>query len=129
MQKALLSTVTKVISGASLGLLVLVSACSYSNGGDPAPCNDPTPVTYAGVISPIFDTNCRSCHGAGVYQTLGGGNDYSSYQAIKNQSARLILGCISHEAGYNPMPKGGAKISACDIARIKSWIDAGQPNN
>jgi mono/diheme cytochrome c family protein len=81
------------------------------------------------VVSPIFDANCRQCHGAAVYQTLGGGNDYSTYQGIKNQSAAKILGSIRHDPGADPMPKGLAKLSECDIARIKAWIDAGQPNN
>ncbi|GAB2960934.1 hypothetical protein GCM10027048_31100 [Hymenobacter coalescens] len=129
MQKILPFTAVRTIIGAASVVLALTSSCSYSNGGDPVPCNDPTPVTYAGVISPIFDAHCRSCHGSNVYQTLGGGNDYSTYQGIKNQSARLILGSIQHQGGYNPMPKSGAKLSDCDIARIKSWIDAGQPNN
>ncbi|MCB2379370.1 cytochrome c [Hymenobacter sp. BT635] len=109
--------------------MAFASACTYSQGAEPSPCNDPTPVTYAKVISPIFDANCRACHGAGVYQTLGGGNDYSTYEGIKRQSSRLILGCIQHEAGYNPMPKGGAKIAECDIQKIKTWIEAGQPND
>ncbi|OWP64693.1 hypothetical protein CDA63_02730 [Hymenobacter amundsenii] len=86
-------------------------------------------VSYVQDISPIFDTNCRACHGAAVYQTLGGNNDYSTYQGIKNQSASLLLGSVEHQAGFDPMPKGGAKISVCDIAKIRSWIEAGQPNN
>jgi mono/diheme cytochrome c family protein len=119
----------RALTGAAVALLAFASACTYSKGVEPSPCTDTTPVTYAAVISPIFDTNCRACHGATVYQTLGGGNDYSTYQGIKNQSASLILGCIQHQAGYDPMPKGGEKISVCDIAKIKAWIDAGQPNN
>jgi mono/diheme cytochrome c family protein len=129
MHKFLRLFTAQALAGAAVSLLAFTSACTYSKGTEPSPCNDPGPATYAAVISPIFDANCRACHGAGVYQTLGGGNDYSTYQGIKNQSSRLIIGCISHEAGYDPMPKGLAKISDCDIARIKAWIDAGQPNN
>ncbi|PJJ48516.1 cytochrome c family protein [Hymenobacter chitinivorans] len=129
MQKRILSLPTRAFAGVAVAFLALATACTYSKGQEPSPCADTTPVTYQAVISPIFDTNCRACHGAGVYQQLGGGNDYSTYQGIKNQSASLILGCIQHQPGYDPMPKGLAKLSTCDIAKIKAWIDAGQPNN
>ncbi|TGE26012.1 cytochrome c [Hymenobacter aquaticus] len=112
-----------------MSLLSFASACTYSKGTEPSPCNDPTPVTYAKTISPIFDASCRKCHGADVYVTLGGGNDYSTYEGIKRQSSRLLLGSVQHEAGFAPMPKGEAKLSACDIEHIKTWIEAGQPNN
>ena len=40
-----------------------------------------------------------------------------------------MLGSIEQTRGYDPMPKGRAKISDCDIARIKSWMAAGKPDN
>ena len=118
--------------GAALAVLLtaVASSCTYSTGEVPSPCPTATEaVSYARDISPIFDTNCRSCHGATVYQTLGGGNDYSTYQGIKNQSASLLLGSVQHAPGFDPMPKSGAKLAVCDIAKIKAWIEAGQPNN
>ena len=129
MHKTLLLFPARAFAWAAVVLLALTSACTYSKGTEPSPCTDTTPVTYSQVISPIFDANCRACHGATVYKTDGGGNDYSTYQGIKNQSATLILGCIQHQPGFDPMPKGRAKISDCDIAKIKAWIEAGQPNN
>ena len=137
MRKLLFYFPARFFVGATMILLALTSGCTYLHGPEPIPepiltanpCGDAAPATYAAVISPLFDANCRKCHGATVYKTLGGGNDYSTYQGIKNQSADLILGCVQHRNGYDPMPKGNAQLSACDIARIKSWIDAGQPNN
>lgn len=123
----------RILAGAAVGLLALASGCSYSHGAEPAPtpspCSDPAQATYAAAISPIFDAHCRECHGAKVYQTLGGGNDYSDYKGIKHQSASLITSCIEHQPGYNYMPKGKDQLSACDIARIKAWIAAGQLDN
>ena len=119
----------RALLGTAILLSVLFTGCNYSHGDTPAPCNDPTPVTYEAVISPIFEVHCRVCHGKTVYSTLGGNNDYSDYQGIKKQSASLILSCIQHEAGFDPMPKSGAKLSDCDIERIRKWIEAGQPNN
>ncbi|TPG67211.1 c-type cytochrome [Hymenobacter nivis] len=114
---------------AAAALLALATGCTYSHAPEPTPCVDAAPATYAAVISPIFEAHCRECHGATVYQALGGGNDYSSYAGIKQQSASLILGCIRHDPGFTQMPKGKDQLSACDIARIQAWIDAGQPNN
>lgn len=119
----------RTLLGTAALFLSLAAGCSYSHGEEPTPCNDSIPSTYAAVVSPIFDASCRSCHGSGVYQTLGGGNNYGTYEGIKNQSGSLLLGSIEHLPGYDAMPKGAPKLSDCDIARIKAWIDAGEPNN
>ena len=121
-----------LVGGAAL-LLGLAAGCTYSHG-DPAallaPCDGTTQTpTYAAVISPIFDANCRECHASNVATTLGGGNVFGDYQSIKRYSASALLGSIEHTPGYDPMPKGRAKLSACDIERIKSWMAAGQPEN
>jgi len=105
------------------------AGCSYSHGSEPGPCNDPTPATYAAVVSPIFDAGCRRCHGSSVYQTRGGGTDLGTYQALKAVPTTLLMGCIEQQPGYDAMPKGAPKLSDCDIARIRAWIAAGQLNN
>jgi mono/diheme cytochrome c family protein len=125
----LISTPKRLFGVAAVALLAITAGCTYSQGPEPSPCNDPRPATYAAVISPIFDTHCRECHGATVYQTLGGGNDYSTLQGIKLQSANKILASIRRDPNANPMPKGRDKISECDIAAIQAWIAAGQPDN
>ena len=117
------------LAGIAVALLAGAYGCTYSHGSEPSPCNDPNPATYAAVVSPIFDAHCRSCHGSGVYQARGGGNDFGSYQAIKNESTALLLGCIEQQPGFDAMPKGGSKLSDCDIARIRAWIAAGELNN
>lgn len=116
--------------GAATVLLGLAAGCTYSHG-DPAPaCDVPSEtITYAGVISPIFEANCRRCHGTTVYNTLGGGYNFSDYQGIKGYSSERILGCIKHLPNFPAMPQDGGKLSDCDIARIQRWIDAGKPNN
>ncbi len=121
--------VRALAGAAGIGWLALAAGCRYTHGAEPAPCHDPTPATYAAVVAPIFAAQCRACHGSSVYQTLGGGHDYSTYQGVKNQSASLLIGCIEHQPGFDPMPQGGAKLSDCDIARIEAWIAAGQLNN
>jgi hypothetical protein len=40
-----------------------------------------------------------------------------------------LMGVITHANGFPQMPKGGNKLSDCNIAKIKKWVDAGAPNN
>ncbi|UOQ98545.1 cytochrome c [Hymenobacter sp. 5317J-9] len=117
--------------GAALLALGAAASCTYSHG-DPAPaCDVPREnVTYAKVISPIFDANCRECHGSTVYPVKGGGNNFGDYQALSSYfSPSKLLGCIRHDPGFDPMPQGRQKLSDCDIQRIEAWIAAGKPNN
>lgn len=117
-----------LLTGAALALLG--AGCTYSTGDVPNPCNASTQtITYAGVISPIFDANCRFCHSSQAAATLGGGNDFGSHATIKRYPADGLLKSIQHAPGYSAMPKGGAKLSDCDIERIERWIAAGAPNN
>lgn len=115
-------------AGLFLALLGLATACTYAHG-DPAPaCDLPNEtITYAGVVSPIFEANCRRCHGTAVYATLGGGNDFGSYAAISNYPQASLMGSIKHTAGYDPMPKNAPRISDCDIARLEAWYAKGKP--
>lgn len=121
-----------ILAGATV-LLWVAAGCTYSHGNvdeAPQPCNvSAQTVTYAAVISPIFDANCRECHGSNVASTLGGGNDFGTYQAVSRYSSLALLASIRHDTNADPMPKGRAKLSECDINRIKAWLDAGKPNN
>ncbi|MBD2722945.1 c-type cytochrome [Hymenobacter armeniacus] len=119
------------LAGVALLALGAAASCTYSHG-DPAPACDVARenVTYANVISPIFDAHCRECHGSTVYSVKGGGNNFGDYQAINSYfSPSKLLGCIRHDPGFDPMPQGRPKLSDCDIQRIEAWIAAGKKNN
>ncbi|MDO9511317.1 MAG: c-type cytochrome domain-containing protein [Bacteroidales bacterium] len=82
--------------------------------------------TYAASVKPIIENNCKGCHSGG---SPGGGifiTSYSETATIANNNS--LVSVISHAAGYSPMPKGG-KLSNCDIAIIKKWVNDGAPNN
>jgi len=119
-----------------LGAVALVGSaagCTYANGDQApivVPCDATSQtVTYSGVISPIFDAHCRECHASNVASTLGGGTVLGDYQSISRYPSASLLGSIERAPGYDPMPKGRAKIAECDILRIKAWLAAGAPNN
>jgi mono/diheme cytochrome c family protein len=112
------------------GLLLAISlgSCYYDNEEDLYPGGsscDTTNVTYSGTVAPIFQANCNACHGG---STPSAGLATDSYSAVSANIDR-ISGAINHLQGYSPMPQGGDKLSDCDLARIRRWINLGKPNN
>ncbi len=110
--------------------IVFFIGCTNKKGQEldvPANCTTGT-VSYTMMIGPILMNNgCTFCH---VSFSPPGGVDLNSYEGVKTvaQNGRLF-GAITHAPGYKPMPRSDKKIDACDIAKIKFWIDAGAPNN
>jgi mono/diheme cytochrome c family protein len=82
---------------------------------------------YSANVQPIIAANCYSCHGNGLSQN---GVSLDSYSKVKQRvNSGQLMGVITHAAGYTPMPYGKAKLSDCDINKIKSWIDSGALEN
>lgn len=99
----------------------------YPAGSGGTGC-DTTAVTYSTTVASILQSNgCVSCHSGGA---PSGGISLQTYASVKAsaQSGRLY-GAINHAAGFSPMPKGGNKMSACHIMKVKAWIDKGALNN
>ncbi|WP_242929113.1 hypothetical protein [Pontibacter vulgaris] len=115
-------------------ILSLVSACSSDNEEDLDPKPDPLPqqcdttsVTFSGTVAPILASNCYSCHASAIAQ---GGVVLDTYAGVKQQADRgNLIGVITHAPGFPPMPQGGNKLSDCNIAKIKKWVDSGALNN
>lgn len=82
-------------------------------------CDTSAAVTYTKVIQPLMQAQCVSgCHSASANQ---GGVTLDSYASVKTsgQNGQLlgaVLGTLSL------MPKGGSKLSDCQITQIKKWI-------
>jgi hypothetical protein len=88
---------------------------------------DSTNVTYTQTIAPIMSSNCNTCHNSA--QALGGViTDTYTGLSVVALNGQLWAG-VNWSAGFSPMPKGGAQLSACDRAKIKKWINNGSPNN
>lgn len=98
------------------------TTCS-DNGG----VCDTTNVTYASTIRPIIENNCLGCHSG---TSLGGGLSFSTVSGVQSvaRSGRL-LGSVNQLYGYSQMPRGGAKLLDCDIAKITAWVNAGALDN
>jgi mono/diheme cytochrome c family protein len=92
---------------------------------DSAGCN-PVNVSFASSIQPVLNSNCIGCHSG---STLSGGVNLSTYSGVQAvaQSGKLV-NAVSHNGQATPMPPNG-KLPACDIEKIKSWVQEGIKNN
>ena len=112
-------------------LSAIISGCYYDIEeelyGGAGPC-DTSNTTYSGTIVPILQGGgCMGCHSGA---SASGNIRLDSYTNLKIQADNgRLYGAVNHSAGYAPMPQGGNKLLACDINKIKAWIDSGSPNN
>lgn len=118
-------------SGMILGLVLAgmsFSGCYYDTEQElynQVSC-DTSNVTYSGTIQPMLEKYCTSCH-SGAQPS--GSIDLSSYPAVKVQADNgKLYGSVAQLSGYKPMPKG-SRLSNCDIAKMKIWVDASSPQN
>ena len=102
---------------------------------------DTIKVSYHSAIAPIIaNNNCNSCHGNAVANDAGGGIVLDSYTGVLTAaSAGQLIPAVSQDAScttcvpaypaYEIMPKGGAKLSDCNINKITAWVHQGAQNN
>jgi len=104
-----------------------ISSCSNDSEDMLAPSCDTSNVTYSGTIVSLLTANCYACH-SGTTPVAPFRLDSHAAVAVQAGNGKLI-GAISHNAGFSPMPKNAPKLSDCNIAKIKKWVNAGFPNN
>ncbi len=120
-----------------VAISTLVESCYYDKESDlygttttTGTC-DTTTAKFATYASPLIASGCAisGCHSAA---SAASGINLSSYTTIKayiTANKVSFLGSIEQTAGYSKMPKGGSKFAACDITKLKAWINAGMLNN
>ncbi len=84
-------------------------------------------VSFSGFVAPLLANNCVGCHSGGA---PSGGitlNTHGGVQAVANNGR--LYGAISHASGFQPMPRGSAKLPQCTIDKINGWIQDGALNN
>lgn len=100
-------------------------SCSKSNDATPAcKADGTTNISFQNDIMPILKTNCLQCHDPANHY---GGIVLATYSDVAF-SAKVgeLYGTI--QGDYPSMPKGG-KLTTCQIATIKQWIDQGIKDN
>jgi len=124
---------TRFILFAMAVIILTFTACKKENEenlinkqGGPAAC-DTSDMKYAANVLPILQNNCYSCHGNGV---VTAGVSLDGYANVKQKvDANLLINVITHAPGYPAMPYGLPQLSACDINKIKAWVNTGAPDN
>lgn len=93
-------------------------------------CNsgcDTTNFKFAANVLPMLDAKCKGCH-SGAFPSAG--ISLTNYAEVKTQADNgKLLGAISHDPSYKPMPQGAPKMADCEITIIRKWIQAGAQNN
>lgn len=119
-------------AGVVLTVVVFISSCYYDKeellyGGGSTVCDTTGTISYIQKVVPLLQQYCYSCHSG----NFPSGNilmgTYATDKAVAVSGK--LFGCIDYKAGYIPMPQGQPKMSRCQIATIKKWIDNGVLNN
>jgi mono/diheme cytochrome c family protein len=116
------------------GFVLLVSSCYYDkeellyHSANSGPCTDTAgTISYSQKVAPMLQQYCYSCHSGSFPSGNIAMGTYATDKAIAQNGS--LYGTINHASGYSPMPQGTPKMSSCDIATVKKWIDAGMQNN
>lgn len=100
-----------------------------NNGCTDSNC-DTTNLSLASDIRPIFQASCMGCHSSAAANASGAGINLETYPTLQTYAGNGLLLCaVIHGSGCTPMPFGGAKLPACQVDKIVSWINAGALNN
>lgn len=92
-----------------------------------AVCDTTGTISYANKVVPILQQQCYSCHsGSSPSGNIYMGN-YTTDGVIASNGK--LMGSISHASGYVPMPQGAPKLTDCQIATVRLWIEQGIKNN
>lgn len=115
------------------GFVLFLNSCYYDKAellyptSASATCDTTGVISYSQKVVPILQSQCYGCHSI---SSPSGGIAMSTYAADKAIALNgKLYGSISHASGYSAMPKGGAMLTACQLATIKKWIDNGSLNN
>jgi len=145
-------TMTNVHPAARLGrarcaLLLaglIASTCGGGNSSPTAPSSGAAlTATFSSIQSVVLQPRCASHHNGGQSPDLRAGSAYASLVNVRSTQSNLMLVAPGDpEASYlihklegragiagDRMPQGGPFLSSADIAVIRSWIQAGAPNN
>jgi len=111
----------------TVGLVVIISACTKDTVTNVEGMCDTSAVTYSSDVADILNASCAitGCHVSGSQTPLM--SDFASASAAS--TAPNFLGAIKHEAGFTPMPfpPGSSQLEPCKIEMLEAWVEAGSP--
>ena len=90
------------------------NGCSAGTGN----CNL-TNVTFPVTVLPILQTSCLQCHSTANAASAGAGYKLETLTDFTTVAKTgLLMNSINQIGGISPMPKGGTKLSVCNISKI-----------
>ena len=115
-------------------LLLVLFGCYYDSEealyGKPGAGCDTTVTKFSTEVKPILQSYCLSCHSNSAAGGSGGGIKLQDYADVKTYADNgKLIGTISHNAGFAVMPKGGGKLTDCNILVVQTWINRGKLND
>ena len=138
------SGVSRMPPGGSLTSTQIQSVADWINQGAlnttgvPGTTTTPPPTTsaggtvsYSGVIQPLLNSNCVSCHGS---RSPSAGVNLSSYTATRtyvipgNGTSSLLYRSLVGSNGVSRMPPSRV-LSSAQIQSVLNWINQGALNN
>ncbi len=113
-----------------LGLSTAARIAAEPPAGQPA-----APVDFARDVQPLFEKHCYECHGPKKQEggfrldqraaALAGGELGGDIVPGKGAESLLVKALLGMSDEVTRMPAKREPLSAAEVARIKSWIDAG----
>ncbi len=111
--------------------VIMLNSCYYDNMEELFPDTggtcDTTNITFSGTVMPILQSYCLGCHSGSAPSGNIVIENYDDVVGLVHSGK--LMGSIRFEQGYSPMPKGGNKLSDCNITKIEHWIADGMLNN
>ena len=93
------------------------------------------PIDFARGVRPIFEKHCLACHGPTTQESgfrldraasaLKGGDNYAPSIRPGKSADSPLFQFVSREDSDTKMPPKGPRLSAAEVATLKSWIDQG----
>ena len=93
-------------------------------------CDSTGTISYSKQIVPILNTSC-GLNSGGCHSATSSYGDFTNYAGVKIHLPNMVLHAVlqDDQTHYVAMPLAAPKLSLCNIAKIRNWINQGYPNN
>ncbi|MCW5923277.1 MAG: hypothetical protein KIS77_13105 [Saprospiraceae bacterium] len=86
---------------------------------------DTVNVRYSAFVRPLIQAKCQGCHSGNSPQ---GGINLTTYSNVKTLASNgKLYAAVTRSVNW--MPSGGPKLDSCTLSKLKTWLDAGAPEN
>jgi hypothetical protein len=127
-QQLIMKRITGFVAVAMV--VVLFTGCFYDKEElvyprtTPVTC-DTANMTFNTTILPLINARCTNCHTG----TATSGFNFTNYQLLKSRATNgTLMTRLTTTDISKLMPQGGPKLTDCEIAKFRAWVNRGAPN-